>query len=625
MTDDGRWARRRGERRGAWAGRAAAGPGALAAALLVAGVWGCGDTGAPGEAGPLAAGGTPFAVEAGTLSARADGGMVVSGAPEATRVGVEILERGGNAVDAAVAAAFTLAVVEPTQSGLGGRTQALLLEADGELYGMDATTEVPGGYDFDEAPRVEHGYPVVGIPGTVAGLLHLLDRSGTLERSVVMAPAIELAESGFVLTEGEADRLDRLVEEPGTGNEAARRYFLSDDGSRYRAGDRFVQPDLARTLRTISAEGADAFYRGGIAERIAADMEANGGFVDTEDLAGYRPRPSIVTRGRYRGLELAGTYLPASGATAIQALQIMDHFTLADADPAAWTAVVGQALLLSFRDRDVAEGEPAPGGPDRPPEEWAELLTSPEWAERRAGDVRLPEGAGVARAGARTPGARRSEGREALPAGRPALPAVTALPGSAARRVPEPAHTTHLSVADTLGGAVAMTQSLGPTMGSRVATDGLGFLYAATLGGYLGDVEPGERAWSSQAPMMAFRDGELRYVMGGAGARRILSALVQTVSRIVDQGHPLEAALALPRFHPTGDTFVLEDGRDEGWPGGVDAALKALGLAPEHRETGTYFARLNVVGLPGDGGALLGVADPRWPWGAVAGLGERQP
>ncbi len=574
-------------------------PGALGiAAVLALFLAGC--RGQEADPSSDAGGDGSRAVEAGTLVSRSGAGMVVSGAPEATRVGVQVLERGGNAIDAAVAAAFALAVVEPTQSGLGGRTQALVLEPGGELYGMDATTEVPGGYDFETAPRGEHGYPVIGIPGTVAGLLHLLERAGTMERAEVMAPAVRLAEEGFVLTEGEARRLRTIAEEPETGNEAARRYFRKASGEGYRAGDRLVQSDLARTLRAISGDGAEAFYRGSIAERIAADVEAGGGFVGPDDLAGYRPRASIVTRGRYRDLELAGTYLPASGATAIEALQIMDRFELADADPVTWTAVVGQALLFSFRDRDVAEGPPEDGAPERSAEEWARLLTSAERADRRAGEVRLP-----------------GSGTEATAAPLPS--GVAAAFAATDARVPEPAHTTHLSVVDTGGAAVAVTQSLGPTMGSRVATDGLGFLYAATLGGYLGDVEPGERAWSSQAPMLIFRDGELAYVMGGAGARRILSALVQTLSRIADGGRDLEAALAAPRFHPTDGTFVLEDGRDDAWPPAVDEALTGLGYRPEHRETSTYFARLNVVRVAGDGGRYLGVADPRWPWGAAAG------
>lgn len=537
--------------------------------------------------------GSEPAVRSRTLVARSPGAMVVSGSRAATLVGTEMLTEGGNAVDAAVAGAFALAVAEPSQSGLGGRTQGLVLTGEGEVYGIDATTEVPGGYDFDAAPEVDHGYATVAVPGTVAGLLHLHERFGALPRGRVMAPAIRLAREGVILSEGETRRLATLAREPDTGNDAARRYFAREDGSAYAAGDRLVQRDLARTLETVARHGARAFYRGAIADRIAADVQRSGGWVDREDLAAYRPRDARVVRGGYGGLEVVGTYLPASGFVVIEALQILERFELGAADLPTWTAAVGQALLLAYDDRDVAEGEPRPGEPVRTADEWADLLTSEAWADARAGEIRLP----------------------GADPDRPAAGRGTA----AVRRAPEPAHTTHLSVLDGEGTAVALTQSLGPTMGSRVATPGLGFLYAATLGGYLGEVEPGERAWSSQAPLLLLRGGRPAYVMGGAGARRILSALVQTISRMEDQGLSVVDAVAAPRFHPTDGTFILEEEREPGWPVGVDEALTGLGFTVERRASSTYFARLNVIRLGRAEEEVVGVADPRWPWGAASG------
>ena len=171
--------------------------------------------------------------------------------------------------------------------------------------------------------------------------------------------------------------------------------------------------------------------------------------------------------------------------------------------------------------------------------------------------------------------------------------------------------TTHLSVVDGEGNAVAMTQSLGPSLGSRVVTPGLGFLYASTLGGYLAAGEPGYRPWSSQAPMMALREGELVLVMGGAGARRILSAMVGTVSRWADRELALPTALAAPRLHPSGTTLFVE----EGWEAG--STLEIPGIEVIVREP-SYFARLNVIEVLADG-TKSGVAEPRWIGSAASG------
>ncbi len=312
---------------------------------------------------------------------------------------------------------------------------------------------------------------------------------------------------------------------------------------------------------------------------MAAEIQANGGFVAASDLASYGARPSIVVRGRYRGYRLAGTYLPASGATTIEALQIMERFPVDRLDAGARAALVSRALLLSFHDRDAARG---------PPHADARRLTSREWAAERAREI------GVAAPAGATVGV--GEDRE-------------------------PAHTTHLSVVDSTGMAVSMTQSLGPTGGARVASPELGFLYAATLGGYLGEVRPGDRPWSSQSPLMIEREGRLVWVLGGAGSRRIISALVSTISRLADDGVGLEEAISAPRLHPSGTTVYLElPASGPGW-GDARAALAAVGLQAQPREPGVYFARLNGVAVDPGSGELQGVADPRWAWGAAGGPG----
>jgi gamma-glutamyltranspeptidase/glutathione hydrolase len=501
-------------------------------------------------------------------------GMVVSGAPLATAVGVRVLEEGGNAVDAAVALAFALAVVEPTQSGIGGRTQLLVRTSDGAVAAIDGTTEVPVSYRGGPADDEDaYGYGTIAVPGTVAALAAALRTHGTWPLARILAPAIALAQDGFPLSAEEAARIggarDRLLEFPASADA-----FLAD-GDAIAGGATFRQPDLARTLRIIADQGADAFYRGEIAEMIARDMAANGGLVTREDLARYRAEESIVVRGRYRGHEIIGSYLPASGATVIGILEIMERFDLTSiAGSADWVSIVAQSLLAGFADRETVM-EPAGAK--------AAWLVSDSLADRRAAAIRTAANHRL-----------RSEGSE-----------------------PEPAHTTHVSVADREGNVVALTQSVGPNMGSKVVTAGLGFVHAATME-YLGELEPGTRRhWSSQAPLLIVRDNQPVWVLGGGGARRILSAIVETVSRSLDQALAPEAALAAPRFHPVPDRLDIEMREGASFPRTVLDSLRTMGIRIDERDSGPYFARLNAIHRSADG-TWTGIADSRWQGSAGA-------
>ena len=351
------------------------------------------------------------------------------------------------------------------------------------------------------------------MPGAVAGLLRLHTEYGSLPLSAVMAPAIDYAEDGFRLTPGEAERQAGVTEELRQ-SEGARAYFLRPDGRSYRAGDRLVQSDLANTLRAIATGGTEEFYRGSIAARIAADMKANGGFVTRSSLAEYEAVSARVVRGTYRGYEVIGLDAPASGAIAIQALHIAERFDPDRLGPEAWAAVLGQAVGLAASDRWALGTDSA-----------AMRVTSKEWAATKARRVRVGASA---------------TGGEARGAEEPEATGWLARDG----------HTTHLSTADADGMMVAVTQTIGPSMGSRVVSQGLGFLYAVTLGGYLGRVEPGERVRSSITPLFVALDGRPVMILGAAGGGRIISAVVQAVSRVVDEGLTLPEALAAPRVHP---------------------------------------------------------------------------
>ncbi|MDT8342336.1 MAG: gamma-glutamyltransferase, partial [Longimicrobiales bacterium] len=383
----------------------------------------------------LAACGAPAPVESVALPqvARSPAGAVSAGHPLAALAGAEMLELGGNAVDAAVAAAFSLAVVEPSMSGLGGRVQILIRTPEGEHVGIDGTTQAPHSYDPDTAPQAGYGYAVIGVPGVPAGLLRAHAQYGTLPRSTVMEPAIRYAEDGFRLLPGEAARHAAAAEELAEF-EGSRAYFLRPDGTPHPAGALFRQPDLARTLRTLRDEGVEAFYTGSIARAMAADIQAHGGAVTLESLARYGAEESLVVRGSYRGHDLVGLWLPSFGAITIEILQILETVDAAALDEPEWALALSEAIRLAYLDRPEQE-------------DWDDALrlTSKAHAALVARDMRL-EGA--------------------VPAAAPGIP---------------DGNTTHLTAADRAGMVVALTQSLGPSMGSKVAAPGLGFLYAATL------------------------------------------------------------------------------------------------------------------------------------------------
>jgi gamma-glutamyltranspeptidase / glutathione hydrolase len=544
--------------------------------------------------------------------ARCATGAVAVAHPLAAEAGARMLAEGGNAVDAAVAAAFVLAVVEPSMSGLGGRAQILIRTPDGEHHGIDATTQAPVSYDPDSAPQASYGYPTVGVPGVPAGLLRALDEFGTLPRATVMAPAITYAAEGFELLPGEAERqagsAERLREFEGS-----RRYFLRPDGSPREPGEHWVQEDLAATLRTLAEEGADAFYRGSLARAMAADLQANGAAVTLESLAEYRAESSRIVRDDYRGLSLVGLWIPSFGAITIQALNLLETLPMAELDEAEWAAALAEAIHVAYldrpRQRDTAD---------------AGRMTSDEYAAERAALMRLPEG--VDRLGLNDAGEPRAEQDRMVALHEADLPPAW---------LEEVGHTTHLTTADAQGMVVSLTQSNGPTMGSRVAAPGLGFLYAATLGGYLGRMEPGERARSHISPFMVERDGRPFLALGAAGGGRIPTAIVAVVSRVVDREMSLADALRAPRIVPTfgsqadeGDPDAPREVEVEAGTGmGFDAALvqrlQAMGYTVEVTEREGAFGRVHAVRWHDDPGVWEAAADPDWEGAAAVPGGVR--
>lgn len=537
---------------------------------------------------------SPVEAQSVRQSGRSDRGMVSAAHPLATEAGIRMLEMGGNAADAAVAAGFAIAIVEPTMNSIGGRNQILLRTGDGDVHGIDGTTQAPWDYDPETAERASYGYAVIGIPGAAAGLLKLHSDHGTLPLPTVIAPAIDYAENGFRVLPADAARqasaADEALQFPGT----AAAYYRTD-GTPYRAGDMLVQPDYARTLWKIADGGHDAFYRGEIAEAMAADLQANGAPIDLEDLAQYVAEDSRIVRGSYRGYDLIGTDVPAAGVLAIEALQIMETFDPAAMSEAEWFAVTGQAL-------DIASGELRVLGSDTA----AVRATSKEYARAMAERVVAPA---LARIGARRPvgdaagDTNRWRARPADPdRGHPNDPAHTL------------GHTTHLSTADADGMVVSLTQTLGPNMGSKVVTPGLGFLYASTLGGYLSSVdEPGERARSNIAPFIVARDGDPVLVLGAAGGGMIPPAVVHAVTRVIDFGMDLPEALEAPRAVGGHDGALrVETSPMTGWTETELTEMRALGLEVQEVERTGAFGRVHGIQRDPATGLWIGAADPDW-------------
>ncbi len=553
----------------------------------------------------------PFAPLQAQQVNRSSRGMVSAGQPLAAQAGADMLEQGGNAVDAAVAAAFALAVVEPSMSGLGGRAQILIRTPDGEYHGIDATTQAPATYDPDTAPQAGYGYPTIGVPGVPAGLLKAHAEFGSLPLAAVMAPAIRLAAQGFTMLPGEARRHQGSVEQLAEF-EGSRQYFLRPDGSAHEGGDRFVQSDLAATLRAIASGGHDAFYRGPIAERMVADLQANGAAVTMQSLADYQAEASRIVRGEYRGSELIGLWIPSFGAITIHALQLLGTVDLTQASEAEWAAAVAEALRVAYLER-----------PNQADWSDAERLMSQEWANERSAMMRLP--VGMRMGGLPVPAPQSAIPRAGSDDGA-APPAFTPPPAWTA----EPGHTTHLTAADSQGGMVSLTQSLGPTMGSKVAAPGLGFLYAATLGGYLGRMEPGQRAGSHISPFMVAAGGEPELALGAAGGGRIPTAIVAVVSRVIDQGMPIGEALRAPRVVPaTGSAFEagdanarpevdLETNTGLGFDDQAVRDFEALGFTARLTPRPAAFGRVHAVWRDHDSGEWVGAADPDWEGAAIA-------
>ena len=513
---------------------------------------------------------------------RSRNGVVTTAHPLATTAGVKMLAAGGNAMDAAVAAAFTLSVVEPSMGGIGGRAQILIYTPAGGVHGIDATTQAPPFYKFKDTLAVEYGYETIAVPGVVKGLTDGLSEFGSLPLAQVMTPAISYANNGFTLLPGEAFRQESvnkiLKEFAGTWQ-----YYLNADSAAKKAGDWIIQSDLAKVLKAISEKGPDVFYRGWIAQAMVRDVRQNGGFLTLESLENYRAEKSHIVSGSYRGYGIKALWLPAYGAITIEALHILEQLPVNLNEEREWARAVYHAVKAAYLDKK-----------EQKTLDDAARFTSTSWAEKRALETPLMNG---------------PESNGSNTGSKDSIPEIEKdLNG----------HTSHLTVVDKNGMIVSLTQTIGPTMGSKVATPGLGFLYAQTMGGYLGEVEPNLRVPSHISPVIVFKDDKPLLALGAAGGSRIPSSIVNVISKIIDYEMPLSEALYAPRVHPLEEGINLEVVDGTRWNEDDSTFFSQLGYTVEMRRLPGQFGRIHAVMLDTLTGEWIGCADPDWEGTAVS-------
>ncbi len=471
----------------------------------------------------------------------------------ASRAGVEILHAGGNAVDAAVATGFALAVVHPQAGNLGGGGFMLLRFADGKTRFIDFREKAPAaaaenmyldaqGNVIPESSKESSvvGYKAIGVPGTVAGLVYAEKQYGKLSIEKVMAPAIKLARDGFALAYEDTQDLKNdkyLAEFP-----ESKRIFLRD-GSLYEPGELFKQPELAHTLERL-AKDPDTFYHGAMAHELAAAIEKGGGLVTTKDLAAYEVKEREPIRGSYRGYDIISAPPPSSGGVAlIEILNILEGFDLAKLGNRSADAIhlEVEAFRRAFYDRADFMGDP-----DFTKVPVAQLIDKKYAAAWR--DSIDPNHA--------TPNKDLK---------RPSFSELERVAQSCPAPIREPQNTTHYSVVDAEGNAVSVTTTLNDSFGSRVTAEGLGFLlndemddFTAKQGvpntygliqGPTNAISPGKRPLSSMTPTIVLKDGKLFLVLGTPGGPRIITIVANILIGVVDFSLDIQEAVNAPRFH----------------------------------------------------------------------------
>ena len=541
----------------------------------------------------------PVEAQSGRIPVAADSGMVVSSHYLASQAGTDVLKSGGNAVDAAIATAFALAVTLPSAGNIGGGGFLVYHGADGTVTSFNfrekaplaATANMFLGPDGRIQDNSNHEGPLsVGVPGTVAGLSLAHERLGSLPWSRLVQPAVDLAEHGFPSTRDMTGFLRRLSQTDGSMYSATKEAFLKNGRDVYTPGELWRQPDLAASLKRIRDHGHDGFYKGETARLLAEYMAEHGGLITEEDLAQYQAEEQAPIHGTYRGYDIYAMSPPSSGGIAlVTMLNILEGYDLEALghNSAQYLHVVTEAMRRAFADRAQHVGDP-----NFNPEMPVERLISKE------------HGAAL---------------RQSISAEH-ASKSDSSLFGEL-YLMTESEETTHLSVMDGEGNAVSLTYTLEHSYGSRLVADGTGFLLNNEMGdfnpmpgytdsrGYIGtlpnQVAPEKRMLSSMTPTIVARDGKPYMVVGSPGGRTIINTVLQVILNVSDFNMTIAEAVEAPRIHHQ-------------WLPDV-TSFESLGISPDTRRL--YEALGHQVRFRGtqgrahciliESGTIYGAADSR--------------
>jgi gamma-glutamyltranspeptidase / glutathione hydrolase len=545
-------------------------------------------------------------------------GMVVTAQHLASDVGAAILRQGGNAVDAAVAVGYALAVTHPCCGNLGGGGFMTIHLADGRNTFINFREKAPlaaradmfldaRGNPLSDASLA--GYRAVSVPGTVLGLETARQEYGTLARSILMAGAIRLAQDGFIVTRGDVDELEIGVPEFRKHPNVAA-IFLNQ-GNSFKPGERLVQANLAATLRAISDGGAQVFYQGAIADAVVASSRSGGGLLTKADFAAYGVTESAPVSCRYRGFTIVSAPPPSSGGvTLCEMLQVLESYPLKALGFHSGDSVhlMTEAMRWAYRDRNTYLGDP----------EFVDNPVARLLSMRHARAIRA-----------------RIRPHRATPSSSPGLDAAA----------DEKATTTHYSVVDRMGNAVAVTYTINDDFGAKIIAGDTGFLlndemddFAAKPGaanmyglvqGQANAIAPGKRPLSSMTPTIVLKDGRPAWVVGAPGGSRIITTVLEIIVNVIDHGMTLQEAVDAPRIHHqwlpdtlAGEPFALSADTVksltqmgyrvvplEPWSAGN--AAEVIGIAP------VDSAQAKALGFPRPG-VLYGASDSRAPAGSAA-------
>lgn len=524
--------------------------------------------------------------------------MATASKYEVSQVGAEIMSKGGNAVDAAVAMGFALGVCEPFTSGLGGGGLATIHTAEGENFFIDFREVAPAAATLDlyvdasgeNNGNTKEGGLASGVPGEVAGLLYLLEHHGTMSREEVMEPAIRIANEGFTVSAYCANAISDAYEKTQKFPEMSKVY-LDENGLPWEEGSVITNPDLGKALQLIADQGADVFYKGEIGEAMVATLAKYDGVMTMDDLAGYEVHELKPVTGDYRGYTVISSPPPSSGGThLIEILNILENFDMAsmEVNSAEYVHLFAETFKLAFADRakymaDTNFVTVPLGG-----------LTSQDYADKRAQDIDL-----------------------------------NAAMEQAAPDDPSPyehTDTTHFSVADVDGNCVAITKTINYYFGSGVMVDGYGFMMNnqmddfSTDSGSVNKIEPGKKPLSSMSPTVVLKpDGSPFLVLGTPGGSRIFSGVAEVISRVIDSKMDLHTAISVPKIWNCSNKNNLQ--YENPLKGYEQYALTDETIAKltemGHGELKTAASGAFQCIMFMDDGTLYGTADPRQDGKAV--------